>query len=832
MEKRFVTFLLVALVVLVGYQYLMFAVFGPPPKRPAAVLPDEQRAHLDPEDARDADKVREAAQAELADATAVPAAKPQEEASSNEASSNDVAELQPDEGVAEQEQTNEQSGPMQYATLGSLKKGDGYEMLVVFCSQGASIHSLQLANPKYRDLDRSHGYLGELALTSVKEGCEVQVVGEGTPAAEAGLRGPVFTEKEGKVSIKKPGDIVTSINGMQIELPSDLDSELMRTQPGQKIEIAILRDGRSMTLSAKLSEIPLRLIQREPVGATSDQPADPMSYLVTLCQIGPQKVRFGENEIKGLPSLYNRNWSLRNLPATDDQDVGIEFATTLTTSDLEPLGLKGPIELVKRFRLAKEKKGAERHHAEAYQLLFEIEILNGADSDQQLAYQIDGPTGITTEGWWYLYKTHPSRFAAAGARDVAWREASGRHELFVCSEITKNAKDNPDNPNMAMADSDQKIQMRYVGCDTQYFAAVMMPREGNPRATQMERQPLLTTDEFASAVARAVGSPDEKLKRTNVSYRLQSRLFNVAAKDKLFRGYTLFVGPKQNQVLEHYALGDFVTYGWFGKVSKPLLGLLHGLYWITGGFSYGLAIVLLTVLVRGCMFPFGVQMAKNAQKMQMLAPEMKKIAETYKNDMEKRASAQKELFAKHKYNPFSGCVVMFLQMPIFLGLYRGLSCDIELRQAPLIPGLNWCSNLAGPDMFWHWENVVPPIISNTSGLLGLGPYLNILPLFAVGLFLVQQKMFTPPPQDEQQAMQHQIMKFMMVFMGLIFHKVAAGLCLYIITSTLWGICEKLMLPKPAVAGATTTAAVPVTASANSNGTASDAKAKRRKNKRR
>ena len=326
----------------------------------------------------------------------------------------------------------------------------------------------------------------------------------------------------------------------------------------------------------------------------------------------------------------------------------------------------------------------------------------------------------------------------------------------------------------------------------------------------------------------AVGPLDERLKRTNVTYRVQSRVFTLEDGSTLNRSYNLFLGPKYDPILTRFGLSDLVTYGWFGWVSKPMLKLLHGLYWITGSFSYGLAIILLTVLVRGCMFPFGVQMAKNAQKMQELAPEMKKLTETYKNDMEKRAAAQKELFLKHKYNPFSGCIVMFLQMPVFLGLYRGLSCDIELRQAPLIRGLSWCSNLAGPDKFWHWEGIVPAFISDTKGFLGLGPYLNLLPLFAVALFLVQQKLFTPPPTDDQQKMQHQIMKFMMVFMGLIFHKVAAGLCLYIITSTLWGICEKLMLPKSKPA-ANTLAAVPVTAGVAGNGAAA---AKRKKNRRR
>ena len=81
-------------------------------------------------------------------------------------------------------------------------------------------------------------------------------------------------------------------------------------------------------------------------------------------------------------------------------------------------------------------------------------------------------------------------------------------------------------------------------------------------------------------------------------------------------------------------------------------------------------------------------------------------------------------------------------------------------------------------------------------MLGLGPYLNIMPLITVGLFLAQHKLFTPPPQDEQQKMQHCVMKFMMVFMGILFHKVAAGLCLYLITSTTWGLIERMMLPKP------------------------------------
>ena len=77
----------------------------------------------------------------------------------------------------------------------------------------------------------------------------------------------------------------------------------------------------------------------------------------------------------------------------------------------------------------------------------------------------------------------------------------------------------------------------------------------------------------------------------------------------------------------------------------------------------------------------------------------------------------------------------------------------------------------------------------------LGPYLNILPIVAVALMLVQQKWTMPPPTDEQQEQQQKMMKYMMVFMGLMFYKVASGLCIYFIASSVWGFCERQMLPK-------------------------------------
>ncbi|MEC7109861.1 MAG: membrane protein insertase YidC, partial [Planctomycetota bacterium] len=213
--------------------------------------------------------------------------------------------------------------------------------------------------------------------------------------------------------------------------------------------------------------------------------------------------------------------------------------------------------------------------------------------------------------------------------------------------------------------------------------------------------------------------------------------------------------------------------------------------------NYGIAIIMLTILVRAAMIPISRKAALNAQMMQHLQPEMKRLNEQYKNDMEKRAQAQRELFRRYNYNPAGGCLLMFVQLPIFLGLYRGLNVDIALRGQPLIPGIQWCSNLAGPDRLFVWESWLPFLTAKTGFL---GPYFNILPIITVILFLIQQKLFMPPAVDEQTRMTQKMMTYMMVFMGVMFFRVPSGLCIYFITSSTWGIIERKLLPKPTLDG--------------------------------
>jgi len=256
-------------------------------------------------------------------------------------------------------------------------------------------------------------------------------------------------------------------------------------------------------------------------------------------------------------------------------------------------------------------------------------------------------------------------------------------------------------------------------------------------------------------------------------------------------------------------LVDWHSPGWFGETAYTVTFggwtwllvhttnlmhlILHFFSWI--GLPPALCIILLTVLVRGMMFPISRKAAMTNIKMQELQPEIKKLKEKHKDDPQALNMAVWQLQRKSGVNPLSTCWLMFLQMPIFMGLYFALQESIHFRAAAFWP--TWIHNLAAPDMLWDWGQSIPFISAPDSygSFIYLGPYLNILPVIAVTLMIFQQKYTMPPPTDEQQEMQQKMMKYMMVFMGLMFYKVPSGLVLYFIASSIWGFCERKLLPK-------------------------------------
>jgi YidC/Oxa1 family membrane protein insertase len=675
-------------------------------------------------------------------------------------------------GVAEQ----------QRATLGSLDAESKFSALYTVNNRGAAIERVELNDPSYLDLEDDSGYFGHLALEDATEtGCLVNVVGPGTPAAEAGIQ---------------PGDVIVAFNGEPVGDLITLDRLVSKTRPGQKVAILLVRgegdNAKQLDVQVTLRRRPLELIRPEPASARArsieiDPPHDPLSLLMTIGSSTKSKRRGGFLELDGLRTA---NWKMKKLKGQNAVEFSLGPEEGLTAERLAEVGLRGKLEIVKRVRLVPGKMGEFK----AYHAVVDIELRNlGDEPITRLGYVLDGPNGLPTEGWWYSYKVQPN-WGSAGARDVIYKTDAMQSYDFVTCYTIWNQAETEDEPYVQFVSNDppEARKLHYAGVDAQYFAAVLLP------GTLEQKQRGQSFSQFELLPVNMDRLPDKKrYKLTNVTFRMRSDSFDLAAGASHKQSFVLFAGPKDPDLLSEYRLDSFVYYGWFHYVSAPLVEVLHFFHWVTFDFSYGLAIIMLTLLVRACMFPISRKAVRNAQMMQALQPEMKAIAEKYKNDMEKRGKAQKELFNKYNYNPFGGCLLMFFQLPIFLGLYRALCVDIALRGAPLIRGLPWCSNLAAPDMLFYWEPLWPYFTAPTGWL---GPYFNILPLFTVVLFVVQQKMFTPPPTDETQQMQQKMMMGMTLLIGLMFFKVPSGLCLYFITSSLWGVFERKVLPKPKLPG--------------------------------
>ncbi len=688
-------------------------------------------------------------------------------------------------------------------SLGSIDHTTGYRMQVNFASRGGVVRRLQLSSPSYLDIDDRSGHLGAIEATDSEGGVLVNAVPAGSPAEEAGL---------------EVGDVITAAGLKETRKVADFEQfqkVLSRTKPRNELKLTVNRNGATRSLSAQLVRAPLDLIrpEAENIALFSDElPEDFFernSFELQISSIGP--VKPADEVLKAVnETLRLGDWMV------DEPD-----ADTVVFRKRVP-ELK--IELVKRFTLDRvPETEIDNPDFPGYDLKLAIEIKNLSPQPQTVAYRVQGPTGLPIEGWWYANKIGKGFFSAVGIRDVIVRVFDKSFTQFGCPEITKGDTESVG----------QGSPIAFAGVDAQYFCAAMLPEKESRDDTWVES--------VDAALASTKLSKNQPIKYNNSSFTMTRKPVALAALgldgSSQQDTYEVFAGPKRPDLLDKYraagdaghTLSDFLYFGWFWWVAKPMLVILHFFAWLVG--NYGIAIVMLTVLVRGSMFPISRKQAKNMMKMQELKPELDRITAKYKDDMQKRSAAQQALWKQHGYNPMAGCLPMLLQFPIFIGLYRSLMVDVELRQTPLFSeSIRFCSNLAAPDMLFDWSSWWWQSFNNGDGIFALGPYLNILPLLTVGLFVLQQKMFMPPATDEQTAMTQKIMQYMMIFMGFMFFKVASGLCLYFIASSLWGITERKLIPKPKLPATAPTALVTTKPKASSGESAKATERARRKKK--
>ncbi len=666
-----------------------------------------------------------------------------------------------------------------FIALGSYDPLKNEKYLAYFNSRGAALDRIELVERdadgelKYGVIEFDHGYLGYLAPEVVGEeepGVRVRVVGDGTPADQAGIQ---------------IGDILTSVNGEALTSIEDLNNVLRQTQAGDNVEVQFKRDSQSMTVNVELADKPLQVIDPEPfppVDPEQEEVNTPLSsMLTTLTRVNDQIS--GEDEPANIPSMAQSNWSIA---ASDGRSVTFKLVLDNITAEVKEQveaagegdsddqdGLLGPLQ--GRIEVAKTYSLADLNDEHSYHLGLKLEFANKGDASQRLAFRQHGPNSIVNESWWT---------SVGKTRDVKW-SLDGVESDMRAATILDYAEENPDLPSASIWEVKETVPtLDYLVTDSQFFAAGFV---GKSETSGIG----LSIVDVRTVLAELIEGVTEKSSRVpNTSFFVDTSEFEVRSGETVSRELRLFVGPKLDELLQSYGMKNVIEYGWFRTIARTLGGVMHFFQGIVGNF--GVAIIMLTILVRGCMHPLSRKQVRSTQMMGFLKPQMERINEKYKDDPRQKTMKQQQLFAKYGYNPLAGCLPIFIQMPIFFGLYRSIMVDVELRGQALLPGLDWCSNLAGPDMFYYFGETTAMFL-NRGGFLG--PYLNLLPILTIILFLLQQKIYTPPATDDTQRMAQRMMKFMFMLMGVMFFRVASGLCIYFVASSTWGILERKLLPK-------------------------------------
>jgi YidC/Oxa1 family membrane protein insertase len=331
----------------------------------------------------------------------------------------------------------------------------------------------------------------------------------------------------------------------------------------------------------------------------------------------------------------------------------------------------------------------------------------------------------------------------------------------------------------------------WVAAHNQFFTLVAMPQ--NPGQEVVVRKitlPRPTGDEAALVATNA--PPPEGLEAALV-YPAQT----LAPGQSVQRNIQFFAGPKEYRTLANLAASlnnnvDLVMgyTGPFGFVAK---GLLLAMNWLHEAlrFSYGWAIVAITIIIKLVFWPLTQASTRSMKRMQALQPQMKALQEKYKDDPAKMNKKLMEFMREHKVSPLGGCLPMLLQIPVFFGFFSMIRSAIELRGAHFL----WVSDLTQPDTFYIISGLgfIPFI-----GIPGVGLPLNLLPLI-MGATMLWQAHLTPPSPGMDPA-QAKIMRYMPLMFMVFLYRYSAGLTLYWTVQNLLTIAQtKLTRTQPETA---------------------------------
>ncbi len=284
----------------------------------------------------------------------------------------------------------------------------------------------------------------------------------------------------------------------------------------------------------------------------------------------------------------------------------------------------------------------------------------------------------------------------------------------------------------------------WAGMENRYFLAALLPQE-------------------AAVDTRVVTQREADAKGETLDLQLFSAPTVLPSGGTIEQKFIVYGGPKEVKSLKQFGVGldESIDYGVFSIVAMPILYLLKFFYSFIK--NYGLAIIVLTLLIKLLLHPITKMSLQSMRKMQLLQPELKALREKFKDDRQRINMEMMQLFQRHKVNPMSGCLPMVLQIPVYIALYKVLWNSVELYRAPF---------------FWFYRDLSAP-----------DPYFISPVLLGIAFFL-QQKL---TPSASMDPAQRKMMMFMPIMFTTFMVFLPSGLVIYILINTLFSVLQQWLM---------------------------------------
>ncbi len=395
-----------------------------------------------------------------------------------------------------------------------------------------------------------------------------------------------------------------------------------------------------------------------------------------------------------------------------------------------------------------------------------------SDAPRTLSFTWTSPDGVKVEKSYafspdtYLigYTVRVDNRSGLALRDpltvtlTAADESAGAYYAFEGPSVLVNHSLEQIKPKDVGKEGPISGEVQWVAMEKQYFLSALIPRNEGEARVRFSKTPTGILQNHYVAPARPIASGGVE--------QFQ---------------FDLYFGPKSLKVLSdlNNELDRAIDFGWFDIIAKPGLQLMNFIYGMIP--NYGIAIIILTILIKIVLWPLGNKGYKSMNEMKKLQPEMAKIREKYKDDKKKMNEELMSLYKTYKINPMGGCLPMILQIPVFIAFYRMLYGAIELRHAPFF---GWINDLSAPDRLFNFDVGYVPLMEPPYGI----PVLTIV--MGATMFL-QQKM-TPAPGDPAQA---KMMTFLPIVFTFIFINFPSGLVLYWLVNNVLSIAQQSYIGK-------------------------------------